>query len=186
MRVPLWPLLKDEIILDPALSKSGTFEEYVARLRRVQLIARQLAHDMAERSHAQNKAQHDKANSVAYKFYSVRTRVLVRRNDRQVLKNQKLAAAFEPAMVLRQVDDSTYLVRRYLRRFMVIKYTAFASFADILSKSNGRPLLALLPKSPHFTRKRCKPPLRGRVHLSLRTHLDHFLDSVGVCCFQPV
>ena len=22
--------------------------------------------------------------------------------------------------------------------------------------------------------------------LSLRTHLDHFLDSVGVCCFQPV
>ena len=116
MRVPLWPLLKDEIILDPALSKSGTFEEYVARLRRAQLVARQLAHDMAERSHARNKVQHDKYHSVAYKFYSVGARVLVRRNDRQVLKNQKLAAAFEPAIILRQVDDSSYLVRRYLRR----------------------------------------------------------------------
>ena len=116
MRVPLWPLLKDEIILDPALAKSGTFEEYVARLRRAQLVARQLAHDMAERSHARNKVQHDKYHSVAYKFYSVGTRVLVRRNDRQVLKNQKLAAAFEPAIILRQVDDSSYLVRRYLRR----------------------------------------------------------------------
>ena len=30
MCVPLWPLSKDKIILDPALSKSGTFEEYVA------------------------------------------------------------------------------------------------------------------------------------------------------------
>ena len=78
MWVPLWPLLKDKIILDPALSKSGTFEEYVARLRRAQLVARQLAHDMAERSHARNKAQHDKANSVAYKFYSVGARILVR------------------------------------------------------------------------------------------------------------
>ena len=116
MRVPLWPLLKDEIILDPALAKSGTFEEYVARLRRAQLVARQLAHDMAERSHARNKVQHDKYHSVAYKFYSVGARVLVRRNDRQVLKNQKLAAAFEPAIILRQVDDSSYLVRRYLRR----------------------------------------------------------------------
>ena len=116
MRVPLWPLLKDEILLDPALSKSGTFEEYVARLRRAQLVARQLAHDMAERSHARNKVQHDKHHSAAYKFYSVGARVLVRRNDRQVLKNQKLAAAFEPAIILRQVDDSTYLVRRYLRR----------------------------------------------------------------------
>ena len=116
MRVPLWPLLKDEINLDPDLSKSGTFEEYVARLRRAQLVARQLAHDMAERAHARNKAQHDKSNDVEYKFYSVGARVLVRRNDRQVLKNQKLAAAFEPAIIRRQVDDSTYLVRRYLRR----------------------------------------------------------------------
>ena len=116
MRVPLWPLLKDEIILDPILSKSGTFEEYVSRLRRAQLVARQLAHDMAEQSHAKNKEQHDKVNKVAYKFYSKGDRILVRRNDRQVLKNQKLSAAFEPAMVLRQVDDSSYLVRRYLRR----------------------------------------------------------------------
>ena len=116
MRVPLWPLLKDEIILDPILSKSGTFEEYVSRLRRAQQVARQLAHDMAEQSHAKNKEQHDKVNKVAYKFYSKGDRILVRRNDRQVLKNQKLSAAFEPAMVLRQVDDSSYLVRRYLRR----------------------------------------------------------------------
>ena len=34
-------------------------------------------------------------------------------------------------------------------------YTVFASLANILPKSKGRPLPASLPKSPHFTRKRC-------------------------------
>ena len=39
---------------------------------------------------------------------------------------------------------------------IINKYNVFASFANILPKYNGRPLPASLPKSPHFTRKRCR------------------------------
>ena len=115
MRVPLWPLIKDELILDPALSKSGTFPEYVARLRRAQFVARQLAHDMAERSKLKNTTDHDKKRNVGYTLFKRGDRCLVKRNDRR-MKNQKLCPNFEPAIVLKQVGDSTYLVRRYNRK----------------------------------------------------------------------
>ena len=40
-----------------------------------------------------------------------------------------------------------------------------ASLANILPKSNGRPLPASLPKSPHFTQKRCTPCWMPADHL---------------------
>ena len=43
--------------------------------------------------------------------------------------------------------------RKDLRRR---NYTVFVSSADILPKFDCRLLLALLPKSPHFTQKRSK------------------------------
>ena len=115
MRVPLWPLIKDEMIMDAAVNKSGTFTEYVARLRRAQFTARQLAHDMAGRAKSKQASDYNKRNKVSYSLYKTGDRVLVKRNDRR-MTNQKLAPNFEPAIVLRQVDDSTYLVRRYLRK----------------------------------------------------------------------
>ena len=115
MRVPLWPLLKDDLVLEPELQKQGTFPEYVSRLRKSQFLARQLAHDMADRSKVKNMASFNKSNRVAYTFHSVGDKVLCRRNDRR-MTNQKLAPLFEPGIILRQVDDSTYLVRRYLRK----------------------------------------------------------------------
>ena len=115
MRVPLWPLIKDELILDPALNKSGTFPEYVARLRRAQFVARQLAHDMAERSKSKNANDFNKKQKVGYTLHRVGDKCLVKRNDRR-MTNQKLCPTFEPAIVLKQVGDSTYLVRRYNRK----------------------------------------------------------------------
>ena len=180
MRVPLWPLLKDEMILDPALSKSGSFTEYVTQLRRAQHVARQLAHDMAERSHDRNTRQYNKSNDVAYKFYSKGDRVLVRRNDRQTLKNQKLAANFEPAIILRQVDDSTYLVRRYLRRHsrnvlvhsklikelppgrpIVHNFSSSSESGSDSEREERGESRALLPPPPRLPEERLPPPTRA-------------------------
>ena len=106
--------------------------------------------------------------------------MLVRRNDRQTLKNQKLAANFEPAIILRQVDDSTYLVRRYLRRHSrnvlvhskLIKELPqgrpivhdFSSSSDGGSDSEreerGEPP-ALLPPPPRLPEEQLPPPTRA-------------------------
>ena len=41
--------------------------------------------------------------------------VLCRRHDRR-MTNQKLATLFEKGIILKQVNDSTFLVRRYERK----------------------------------------------------------------------
>ena len=52
-----------------------------------------------------------------------------------------------------------------LKIFVVSLYTVFASLANILPKSNYQPLPASLPKSPHFTRKRCTAEGLRRISL---------------------
>ena len=65
-----------------------------------------------------------------------------------------------PSVILIEIEITTSLptavsVKYQLSRGPIL-YTVFASLANILPKSNDRPLPASLHKSPHFTRKHCK------------------------------
>ena len=115
MRVPLWPLLHKDMLLDEDLKRPGSFVTYMSRLRQAQLIARQLAHSMGTKSREDNARKYNDRNNVQYTNFSTGERVLCRRHDRR-MANQKLAPYFEKGIILKQVADSTYLVRRYERK----------------------------------------------------------------------
>ena len=97
MRVPLWPLLHKDMLLDEDLKQPGTFVTYMARLRQAQFIARQLAHSMGTKNREDNARKYNDRNNVQYTNFSQGERVLCRRHDRR-MDNQKLAPISKRAL----------------------------------------------------------------------------------------
>ena len=61
----------------------------------------------------------------------------------------------QPRRVTGRRGQSQYRVTYAIDKNLWLTYTIFTSLANILPKSNGRPLPASLPKSPRFAQKRC-------------------------------
>ena len=107
-RVPLWtgvdtPDQEDVTNLD--------FADYLAKIRHTQLMARQIVHHNQQHANKLNKDQYDARNKVRFPTYAPGDAVWVRIQQPGPC-NPKLAAKYEPGIIIKRCSDSTYIVER--------------------------------------------------------------------------
>ena len=111
-RMPLWDGIAypgDEEI------DQTSFADYLARLRHVQLRARQIAHHNNQKVRQQYKDKHDLDKNAALPQFKAGDTVFVR-DMKSTAANPKIRDTWKPAVIISREDFATYQVRRLDRK----------------------------------------------------------------------